>query len=66
MAPQPNGAVCYFEDGDFEITVKTSEGANERRRLAAARRYQILDTPPDEFERATRSAASVFQLAIGR
>lgn len=59
MAPQPNSALCYSEDGDLEITVKTSEGANERRRLAAAR---ILDTPPDEaFE---RSAASVFQLPI--
>ena len=67
MAPQPNSAVCYSEDGDLEITVKTSDEATERRRFTAARRYQILDTSPDEaFERATRSAASVFQLSIGR
>ena len=39
MAPQPNSAVCYSEHGDFEIAVTTPEGAHERRRLAAARRY---------------------------
>ena len=67
MAPQPNSAVCYSEDGDLEITVKTSDEATERRRFTAARRYQILDTSFDEaFERATRSAASVFQFSIGR
>src|SRR5437763_533372 len=39
---------------------------DEAARLAALRRYAILDTPPDEaFDRVARLAASLFQAPIG-
>ena len=39
--------------------------ANEAERLAAVRRYDILDTPPDgAFDRITRIAARLFQVPI--
>jgi signal transduction histidine kinase len=38
---------------------------NERERLAAVRRYQILDTPPDgAFDRVTALAARIFDVPI--
>src|SRR5262249_37101059 len=38
---------------------------NEAARLAALRRYAILDTPPDEaFDRVTRLATSLFNAPI--
>ena len=39
--------------------------ANEAERLAAVRRYDILDTPPDgAFDRITRIAARLFEVPI--
>ncbi|MCW2508256.1 MAG: hypothetical protein JWP68_1404, partial [Modestobacter sp.] len=38
---------------------------DEAQRLAAVRRYQVLDTPPDgAFERITALAARLFQVPI--
>jgi hypothetical protein len=38
---------------------------NEAERLAAVRRYEILDTPPDgAFDRITRIAARLFNVPI--
>ena len=41
--------------------------SNEPDRLAALRRYEILDTPPEPaFDRITRLASAVFQVPIVR
>lgn len=38
---------------------------NEIRRMAAVRRYDVLDTPPDgAFDRVTRIAATMFDVSI--
>jgi sigma-B regulation protein RsbU (phosphoserine phosphatase) len=61
MAPQGTSAVC--DAGHSDVTVET--GGRERDRLAAVRRYEVLDTPPDgAFDRITRLAAGVFGVPI--
>lgn len=45
--------------------MKTIAPANETQRLAAVRRYDILDTPPDgAFDHVTRLAARLFNVPI--
>jgi GAF domain-containing protein len=42
-----------------------STAENESRRLAAVRRYEILDTPPDgSFDRVTAVASEIFDVPI--
>lgn len=53
-------------DVDFGTTNASSpESASEDQRLAAIRRYEILDTPPDgAFDRVTSLAARIFDVPI--
>jgi hypothetical protein len=47
------------------LTVPNLISANERERLDAVRRYEILDTPPDgAFDRITALAARIFDVPI--
>lgn len=47
------------------MLLDASRSEQESQRLAAVRRYEILDTPPDEaFDRITRIAAAVFEVPI--
>jgi sigma-B regulation protein RsbU (phosphoserine phosphatase) len=65
MASDANGALYDSDVGHSDILVETSAEGRERDRMAAVRRYQILDTPPDgTFDRITRLAAAVFGVPI--
>jgi hypothetical protein len=47
------------------LTVPNLISANERERLDAVRRYEILDAPPDgAFDRITALAARIFDVPI--
>jgi PAS domain S-box-containing protein len=62
----PSG--CERSDGSAEvggINVSAPVPADEAARLAALRRYAILDTQPDEaFDRIARLASSLFQVPV--
>lgn len=52
-------------DGSGVVTVAEIVPANEQDRLAAVRRYDILDTPPDgAFDRVTAVASRLFDVPI--
>ena len=52
------------DDGTFLLTVRERQ-VNESERLAAVRRYNILDTPPDgAFDRITAIAACLLKVPI--
>jgi GAF domain-containing protein len=47
------------------MTMEATNTSDETQRLAAVRRYDILDTPPDgSFDRVTALAATVFDVPI--
>lgn len=52
--------------GSTPTAAASEVSSGEARRLAAVRRYQILDTPPDgTFDHLARLAATVFDVPIG-
>ena len=58
MAPEGNTAVCSLNTSRSEIAVNAIDEGRERSRVAAVRRYQILDTPPGRDVRPHHEAGS--------